>query len=66
MAYQNDGYKRSMKIQITKHPDNGSPDTIIIEDGQLAFTHSGITYISYAGNDDGFRRLTHTEADDGE
>jgi hypothetical protein len=55
MAYTETGFKRSMKIIITKTGNDGS----VVEstyDGQEEFVYNGTTYTAIASDDD-FRRL---------
>lgn len=55
MAYAETGFKRSMKIEITK---TGSDNSVVtsIYDGQAEFTYDGVTYAAIPSDDD-FRRL---------
>lgn len=55
MAYTETGFKRSMKIEITK---TGSDGSVVKNtyDGQAEFTYNGVTYAAIPSDDD-FRRL---------
>ena len=55
MAYTETGFKRSMKIEITKTGSDNSVATSIY-DGQEEFTYDGVTYAAIPSDDD-FRRL---------
>lgn len=55
MAYTETGFKRSMKITITKTGNDGSVVNTTY-DGQGEFVYDGITYMAIT-NDDDFRRL---------
>ena len=55
MAYTGTGFKRSMKIEITKTGNDNSVVTDIY-DGQKEFTYNGVTYAAIPSDDD-FRLL---------
>lgn len=60
MAYTETGFKRSMKITITKTGNDGSVVNTTY-DGQGEFVYDGITYTAIADDDD-FRRLERNGA----
>ena len=55
MAFTETGFKRSMKITITKTGNDGSVVNSTY-DGQGEFIHNATTYTAIASDDD-FRRL---------
>ena len=60
MAYTETGFKRSMKITITKTGNDGSVINTTY-DGQGEFIYNGTTYTAIASDDD-FRRLERNGA----
>ena len=61
MAYTETGFKRSMKVTITKTGNDGSVVTSVY-DGQGEFIYNGTTYAAIASDDD-FRRLERNGVD---